>query len=617
MSHAIRDAKTGKYFPVDSYAHVQELQKMETGGQLDTQLSNTSFQVKGNPNVTDGNHYPELNANLDHNEVVKDNFVYSTKLKTPAGKPFSFEAAKLEKSTGKAQKILMSNPSDQMAKNTIMMNESSMSSLAKLQETMATAMGHRDAPAQGMATGGFYDDGGPGDPPYTFVGLTNNKEFPVANLTGKEWLDFTNPYDPAKGTRRRPVTPDTFTGVKFAPNQAAIDLGRDGMYYNPYDRTFSVRNSRGEYVSVTPNPGQFDVSGDNIKDLIGNKSYNVAEHLRYVQSPKAESAGPSGPTLETPSNVLTNPSETIEELGAFPYPVTTPNPVTAPVTDTPRGTGSRGRSKPSTPSKPLTPWDKLYAGVSKNKPAPYDPNAMPSEADVLAQLGPATNATRADDRLSRLGPLQAPTEDSKSMSMDAVTPGAVPRNIFAGTDPQFTVGDGLQALTVLSKFGQLQGGAEVERPYYDTTSITKENFDPSNALAQSNRNFQTGLNTLQNSSINQNRSFLNKLQVNKLTQDSDILTKYNQMNQSARTQYEARTADQRRYNIGQTVGTNDLNARNRAAYKEAVDVALNSVGNYGKALNEKRTAYDSLAVLQKMFPDVYARIMAEQQKTPK
>jgi hypothetical protein len=103
----------------------------------------------------------------------------------------------------------------------------------------------------------------------------------------------------------------------------------------------------------------------------------------------------------------------------------------------------------------------------------------------------------------------------------------------------------------------------------------------------------------------------------KLDQDSDILTKYNQMNQSARSQYEARTADQRRYNITQTVGTNDINARNRAAYKEAVDVALNSVGNLGKGLNEKRTAYDSLAVLQKMYPDVYARIMAEQQKTQK
>jgi hypothetical protein len=356
VSHAIRDAKTGKYFPVDSYAHVQELQKMETGGQLDTQLSNTSFQVKGNPNITDGNHYPELNANLDHNEVVKDNFVYSTKLKTPAGKPFSFEAAKLEKSTGKAQKILMSNPNDQMAKNTIMMNESSMSSLAKLQETMATSMGLREGRERSFANGGFYDNGGPGDPPYTFVGLTSNKEFPVANLTGKEWLDFTNPYDPAKGARRRPVTPDTFTGVKLAPNQAAIDLGRDGMYYNPYDRTFSVRNSRGEYVSVTPNPGQFDVSGDNIKDLIGNKSYNVAEHLRFMQSPKLENAGPSGPSLETPSNVLTNPSETIEELGAFPYPVVTPNPVHCSTSNRhTKKQESRGRSKPSTPSKTVNP----------------------------------------------------------------------------------------------------------------------------------------------------------------------------------------------------------------------------------------------------------------------
>jgi hypothetical protein len=108
---------------------------------------------------------------------------------------------------------------------------------------------------------------------------------------------------------------------------------------------------------------------------------------------------------------------------------------------------------------------------------------------------------------------------------------------------------------------------------------------------------------------------MNNLYANKLNQDSDILSKYNQMNQSARTQQETRQSDQRRYNIGQTVGTNDINARNRAAYKEAIDTAFNSLGNFGKGLNEKKTAYDSLAVLQKMYPDVYARIMAEQQKT--
>lgn len=173
----------------------------------------------------------------------------------------------------------------------------------------------------------------------------------------------------------------------------------------------------------------------------------------------------------------------------------------------------------------------------------------------------------------------------------------------------FTAGDGLQALEVASKFGQLQGGAEKEKAYYDTTAITKENFDPSNSLYQSQRNFQIGKNTLQNSSINQDRSFTNNLYANKLNQDSDILAKYNQMNQGANTQYEQRQADQRRFNVGQTVYTNDVNARNRGAYKNAIDTAFSSLGNYGQALNQKKQGNDALNILRASYPEVYARIM--------
>jgi len=585
-----------------------------SGGQMpDEMLSNSAFQVKGAPNVTDGNSYPELNANLDHNEVVKKNFVYSTKLKAPNGKPFSFEAAKIENSTGKAQKKLMTNPQDESAKNTIKMNESAMQSLATLQETIATAKGLRK-PTRDFAYGGYADD--PTDPPYTFIGETNNNKLPIANISPTQWLDITNPFNPATGKRRRPIGPDTFIGSRLGAGQAAIDLGRDGLFYDPYSKKFTVRNSKGEYVGVQPNAGQFEVNGSNIRDLTNNRSYNVDEHLRFMSSPKIESSGAPGPRLETPSNVLTNTPED-PSLGAFPRPVVAPPiapaPVISPVAiNKRRGPGAAKASKTNPTAPPPAPGE-IANDISTYEQMLASANAgdLPlyrGEFDSGVGTGPVTQPVTSTAPARALPNIASAATFGQNSTNSVTSP-------LAGLGSQFTIGDGLQALTVASKFGQLAGGAEVEKPYYDTTNITKENFDPSNPLYQANRNFQQGLNTLQNSSINQNRSFLNNLYVGKLNQDSDILTKYNQMNQSARTQQEARQSDQRRYNIGQTVGTNDINARNRAAYKEAVDVASNSLGNFGKGLNEKKIAYDSLAVLQKMYPDVYARIMAEQQKT--
>lgn len=584
-------------------------------GTGDTALSGSAFQVKGNPGVTDGNYYPELNANLDHNEVVKDAFVYSTKLKTPAGKPFSAEAAKLEKSTGKAQKILMTNPNDPMAKNTIKMNEMGMASLAKLQETMATSMGLREGNPKGLAAGG------PVDPPYTFLmsnGLVNDK-LGLSNMTSQQWMDFTNPVDIGTGKRRREIGPDYFIGTKYDKKQAAIDLGRDGLYYDPYGKKFAVRNSRGEYVGVQPKEGQFQVNGSEIKDLIGGKSYNVDSHLQFMNSPKMQAAGPGGPQLEVPSNVLFNPIEGADNLGAFPYPAPSPAPVPTP-------------NPGPVPTAPIRGGGRKPVAFTSKPGAPFNTNAAEYDRFMMEQMQAAGNLGNLP---AYTGEFDAgPSSSSPSISPVTSTSPARPLPDFnaatkfgAGAtapnpvaearqgNPMLTVGDGLQALTVASKFGQLQGGAEKEKPYYDTTAITRETFDPTNSLADSNRQFQQGLNTLRSGSINQGRAMANSLYAGKMNQDFDIRSKYDQLNKSAVTQQETRQAEQRRYNIGQTVGTNDINARNRAAYKEAVDVAFNSLGNLGKGLNEKKTAYDSLGVLQKMYPEVYARIMGEQAKT--
>lgn len=121
----------------------------QMGGDLS--LSSGAFQVRGNPNVVDGNSYPTLNANLDHEEVVSttqdgNKFVFSTDLKDPqTGKAFSELAAKQEKAKGKAEKILKTHPYDEQAKSTISMSNANLNHISNVQEAIATALGHRNA----------------------------------------------------------------------------------------------------------------------------------------------------------------------------------------------------------------------------------------------------------------------------------------------------------------------------------------------------------------------------------------------------------------------------------------------------------------------------------------
>ena len=80
----------------------QQQMYARTGGDLS--LSSSAFQVQGNPQKTDGNYYPNLNAKLDHNEVVSSSpsgtpFIFSDDLKLQ-GKPISYMAKKLEQSKG-------------------------------------------------------------------------------------------------------------------------------------------------------------------------------------------------------------------------------------------------------------------------------------------------------------------------------------------------------------------------------------------------------------------------------------------------------------------------------------------------------------------------------------
>lgn len=119
----------------------------------DIGLSSDAFQVKGNPNKVDGNYYPELNAKLDHNEVVKQNFVFSNRLKDPTtNTSYANLAARLEKYAGNAEKKVQLS-GDEFAVNTVAHHEKRLEALARRQEAHATALGLRPT-TPGLADGG-------------------------------------------------------------------------------------------------------------------------------------------------------------------------------------------------------------------------------------------------------------------------------------------------------------------------------------------------------------------------------------------------------------------------------------------------------------------------------
>jgi len=172
----------------------------------------------------------------------------------------------------------------------------------------------------------------------------------------------------------------------------------------------------------------------------------------------------------------------------------------------------------------------------------------------------------------------------------------------------FTAGDALQGIEVASKFAGLVGGYDKENVNLDNTNITKNSYDVAPQLYQSQRNMRNNLNSLDTSNINLRRSLYNQTYADKLNADSNTLAKYQDMNNQAQTQYEARLSDRRRYNVGQQNYTNDLNARNKGQYNTLMDNAFTSLGNFGEGLNQKVYANDTMNIYNELYPKVAGRV---------
>lgn len=481
-----------------------------TGGDL--RLSDNSFQVKGNPNVTDGNTYMFNNQmiKLDNNEVVKDSFVYSDNLMAMGKQTFAEVAKNIEKSTGKAQEKAKAF-GDKDALNTIKWNEQNAQQLRQSQEAIAMMQGHRN-PDGSTKQPGQYDKGGP------------------LPWQGFDVAMFQNLY-----------------------NTYLRDVGLDASNYIKEDGAWGTQTSKA-FADYGP-------------QIVNDWSHMF------------------GKQYDTKTGALSD-YRYIPESDRIQYEMMTRD--RTPLDTLPTRFNGQNYRRYTTPNMPAGGFGLAMVGPDGK------PFTNPADAQA-ATARPETTAALASLKAGANAAINPVTGKPPVTDRDYQTP--------------FTVGDALQAIEVGQKFWALKDGPEREKAYMDLTPISKASYDVRSQLYQNQRNLRNQMGSLDTSNINLRRSLYNQTYANKLNADSQALNQYQQLNNQAQIQYEDRLSNQKRYNIGQKVYTDDINARNRGQYNTLVDNAWTSLGNFGEQLNKKVYANDALRLYKEIYPKTADRAL--------
>jgi hypothetical protein len=623
-----------------------DVKRLATGG--DVPLSNESFQVKGNPNVTDGNYYPEYNAKLDNNEVVKMQqdgtpFVYSTKLKDPmTNKPFSDLAAKAEKAKGKAEKMIKHNPYDEQAKSTISHSNNTLESLANAQEKLAAYLGHRNpdgSTVQKAAMGGVlkYENGGPTDP----IQIQDRIYFDPQNQSFVMREGYT--FYPVSKEMNQSFMQKYGDTPQF---QQAVALSGTGTMLNTQYSTNSFSFDKYKMNTNSPRvetPNEFDFYANSYK-----QSPSLPPYKRANQNP---GVALTTTNLNTPI-VSTTPSKSTAlptaNVPAKPKSTTTTNTTTGDpdpfvaafqtqynqrVDAINSGSAQSSyanylKTGNTTPVKPQLTVDGVNGPKTKAARQEYGRylNTMATGQDRINAGLDSTDPMAALDAGSELGPQPVSgrmtngaglagaagvTDNTTYFPAGTNMPGAVPPTTpLPNTSDEpyqtpWTGGDYLKGIELLGKTIGAFGPPERERQMTDNTQMTKQVYDPRQAVYQNQRNFQNTVNTTSTPSINLRRGLINSALANTMNANSNVLTQYQQMNQQANSTYEDRLANQRRFNIESMFRTNDMNAQNRAAKDMVQQNMFSSIGQFGEDLNRKRYASDVVNLLGKQYEDVY------------
>lgn len=285
------------------------------------------------------------------------------------------------------------------------------------------------------------------------------------------------------------------------------------------------------------------------------------------------------------------------QLGAFPIAVPPKNPYPVPRVGLDWGDGKIIDSNPEGTVEDYTlvkanpypsntiPTVKLPSGKGSGKSS-AKPQPAAKSITPVASLAPRTfnqvaSLTDPGDRVKEVAGSIHPLSADKT------------RASVAGYNPS-TMGDALQLLEVGSKFMGLAQGPQIEQlrqaPMYQIDAQPYLNQIQQAANAQA-----LGLST---GSYNMDKGARQAAYSNQYSSTSDVLNDVYRTNVGL--------ADQTsKYNLQQQSITADLNARNQAAYDQATQNAFTTVGNTGRAYNQKQMSQQAMEYLRANYPDVY------------
>ena len=177
----------------------------------------------------------------------------------------------------------------------------------------------------------------------------------------------------------------------------------------------------------------------------------------------------------------------------------------------------------------------------------------------------------------------------------------------------WTTGDYFKVAELLSKSIGAFSKPEVEKPLLDTTRISQQVYDPSNALYQTDRQQRNFLNTSAATAptAGLRRAMQGSSLATSIAQKNQVLSQYQQMNQQGKAQYEDRVSQQSRFNLASQGRTNEMNAQNRAAKDMVQQNFFTSLGQFGEDLNRKRTAEDMMTMLQVQYPEIFNSVTSQ------
>jgi hypothetical protein len=614
----------------------------------DMSLNNQAFKVNAPANQTDVKYYPEFDVKLDNNEVVDASrkIVYSDDIKNPTtGNSFATDAAKLEYKKGLSQKKV-ERYKDPFASNTIEALDRMGRDLYSKQEVLATVMGKRNNQGATIQKAAM---GGPLDP------IPMAQESTRVNPLPMQGFDIPVPIDPMFKNRpqgyldemmkinrqqaeayfkdKPPVTgtPRTTFNSRYRERQygGPIDpdpnrpwMNKPGMkdlYYDPYTGSTMSRRKDGKYFPYSGEfQGQQFFSPTEVQQhlkqypplsLTSNEWQNVSEPGMY-----------NNPDSRVPTRIQPTTTNAYPNMRTATPPPTygqdniTPNQFlnlrgnpTAPTATSPR---PAGRNRPSnavqsSPTGPVNTTPYADDGFRFNETM-----GNPSRIDLFDPLpnAGATTSGLPESLVNRAVTSQNPRQPLTVDQITRSTIAGAPQDASAGRS-MFTTGDYIQMAASAASFAPLLQGPQRETPYLDNTQITKQAFDVNPQLYQSGRSYRNAVNGIDTQSPNLRRALQNSLYAQKLNNDNQVVQQYQGMNNQAQQQYEANISNQRRYNIGQTVMTNDLNRRNEGAYNTSLDNAFRTVSNFGKGMNEKQQGQDVMNLFRTQYSDVYDRII--------